>query len=125
MVAQLTHAAGESMEFGSFMGDLSKVVCEVCTKRPGRSSAYPGCGICVGHGFHPEPIHAVVLAVADEAQLLELDAVLDAARVSHRLVLEPDAPWNGQAMALGIEPTRDRAELRPFLKKLKLLKGDS
>jgi hypothetical protein len=125
MAAQLTHASGESMEFGSFMGDLSRTYCEVCTTRPGRSSAHEGCGRCMGHGFLPLPIHAVVLEVRDESSLLELDAALDAAGVSHRLVLEPDAPWNGQATAIGIEPTKDRAKLRPFLRKLKLLKGDS
>lgn len=125
MAAQLVHAAGESMEFGSFMGELSSTYCEVCTKRPGRSSAYPGCGHCAGHGQYPEPIHVVVLAVDNEAQLLELDARLDAGNIAHRSVREPVAPWNGALMAIGFEPVKNRSVLRKYISSIPLLREGS
>jgi len=45
---------------------------------------------------------AVVLQVADEAELLALYAELDAgSEHMPRLIREPDPPWDGQALALG------------------------
>jgi len=45
---------------------------------------------------------AVVLSVADEAELLALYAKLDAeSEHCPILIREPDAPWSGQAMSLG------------------------
>ena len=125
IAAMLVHAAGESIEFGSWMGDLSDADCEVCTTRPGRSSAHFGCGRCVGHGKHPLPIHAVVLAVENEAQLLEIDRRLDAAGIEHRSVREPDAPWNGALMSIGLVPVKDRSKLRKFVSSIPLLSAGS
>lgn len=57
---------------------------------------------------------AVVLCVPDEASLLSLFQTLEGCH----LITEPDAPWNGQAMAIGFPPASGR---RPELSHLPLL----
>lgn len=73
-------------------------------------------------GGLPEGTHAVVLAVPDEVTLREVAASLDRADVAHKLITEPDAPWNGAATAIGVEPVEDRSDLRRVLGRLPLLK---
>lgn len=65
--------------------------------------------------------HAVVLCVEDEQSLLALSDRLAAAGCVHVTVREPDPPYAGAAMALGLPP-QDRASLRPHLKRLALFK---
>ncbi len=72
-------------------------------------------------GNLPKATNAVVLSVATEADLMDLAARLSAAGVPHVLIEEPDAPWNGQATAIGLVPTVDKAALRAILGKLPLL----
>lgn len=72
-------------------------------------------------GNLPENTHAIALQAADEAELLRISRTLTEAGVSHRLIREPDPPYLGQAMAIGIPP-QQRALLRPFLGKLALFK---
>lgn len=68
-----------------------------------------------------EGTNAVVLQVAGERELVELAAALAAAGVEHRLIREPDAPWNGAATAIGCVPIADRAIARRVLATLPLL----
>lgn len=70
----------------------------------------------------PVGTNAVVLSVPGEPELLALAARLEAAGVAHTLIREPDAPWLGQATAIGIEPVNDRSALRPLLCTLPLLR---
>lgn len=69
----------------------------------------------------PDDTHAVALAVPDEAALLQLEAELQAAGVPFHAVREPDPPWNGQLMAIGLPPQL-RGPLRALLGKLNLLR---
>jgi peptidyl-tRNA hydrolase len=92
--AQLVHAAGESVE-----------------------------------GPVPEGTHVVVLAVDDEEHLLHVAEQLHWSGIKHTLIVEPDLPLlpdrpleDGQGTAIGIQPTRDRAALKPHLGRLRLLK---
>ena len=78
----------------------------------------------MGHNA-PGVIHAVALHAPNELVLLELGSLLREADIPHVIVAEPDSPWNGQVMAIGLAITKDRAKLRPFLKKLKLCAGSS
>jgi len=64
---------------------------------------------------------AIVLSAPDEDALMSVAARLIRERVSFVPVFEPDAPYNGQLMALGIEPRR-KEELRRHLSTLPLLK---
>lgn len=47
---------------------------------------------------------AIVLGVASETELRSVSARLRAAGVAHVEVLEPDAPYHGQLMAIGARP---------------------
>ena len=71
-----------------------------------------------------EGTHAIVLGVPDESALNEVAAKLDAAGVEHVKVLEPDAPWNGALMALGVKPGY-RTELRRHLSYLPLFRAST
>jgi len=72
-------------------------------------------------GNLPEGTHAFVLSVPDEAALRAVSGRLKLAGVAFTRVYEPDAPWNGALMALGLVPRR-KEELRRHLSSLPLLK---
>jgi hypothetical protein len=61
------------------------------------------------------------LSIQDEAALLRLEEDLKLAGIPHRAIREPDAPYNGALMAIGIQPT-PRVKLRPLLQSLELIK---
>jgi hypothetical protein len=42
--------------------------------------------------------------------------------IPHRAIREPDAPWNGALMAIGIEPVTDRNILKKVTSSLPLLR---
>lgn len=69
----------------------------------------------------PSGTHAVALAARDEAHLLEVARALERRGLAFTLIREPDPPWRGAAMAIGVAPTRDRAALRRALGRLSLL----
>jgi hypothetical protein len=52
--------------------------------------------------------------VPDEAALDVLSRRLSWAGVDHVRVVEPDAPWLGQLMAIGVPPGRKEVVGRPF-----------
>lgn len=70
----------------------------------------------------PEGTYAIVLAVPDVRALLDVRNALERHGVHHKLICEPDAPWNGAPTAIGLEPTRDRRKVRKVLGRLPLLK---
>jgi len=47
---------------------------------------------------------AVILSVPNEQSLMNLSSALAARGHVHHLVVEPDAPYFGQAMAIGLPP---------------------
>lgn len=61
---------------------------------------------------------AVALHARDEAHLRAVCQQLCAAGISHRLIVED----NGQAMAIGIKPTRDRSQVRKVVSALPLVR---
>jgi len=67
----------------------------------------------------PAGTHAVVLAASGEG-LGALELALAAAGVAHAAVREPDAPYCGQLLAIGIAPA-PRAALRRYVGRLPLL----
>ena len=73
------------------------------------------------NGNIPPNTNAVVLSVEDEASLMAVAERLAKAGIPHVTVREPDAPWNGQATAIGIAPVRDRRLVRAITSKLPLL----
>lgn len=72
-------------------------------------------------GGLPEGTYAIVLQVPDEAALAREADRLERAGVKLTRVHEPDAPYHGALMALGLWPARKEA-LRRYLSSLPLLK---
>lgn len=68
----------------------------------------------------PEGTFAYVLRVDDEAELLRRSERLRAIGCPHIVVREPDVPWNGQAMAIGLVPTTDKERCSKVLGDLPL-----
>jgi len=65
--------------------------------------------------------YAVVLSVPNEAALLEVERELLIAGVAHRTIREPDAPYFGAAMTIGVSPmAKSSLSKIKFLKKLPL-----
>jgi hypothetical protein len=64
---------------------------------------------------------AVVLAAANEGELLDIETELRLDGVPHRAIREPDPPHNGALVAIGIVPA-ERRSLPRFLSKLPLLR---
>lgn len=75
----------------------------------------------------PSGVHAVCLSAHSELELLKLEDLLTELGVSHAAIREPDAPWNGALMAIGIEPViRDQnPKLRRALARFKLIGENS
>lgn len=55
-------------------------------------------------GNLPRDTYAVVLAVKDEAALARVEEVLKSHGVRFVSIHEPDPPYNGQLMAIGVIP---------------------
>jgi len=72
-------------------------------------------------GGIPSGTHAVVLAARDEQHLLNIASKLRRKKIPHTLIEEPDFPWNGAAMAIGVYPVSDRTQLKKILSNLPLL----
>jgi hypothetical protein len=64
--------------------------------------------------------HAYALGCRDEKHLLEISDLLTRNEFQHIIIREPDAPFNGAAMAIGCLPTT-RSKLRKLLRDLPLL----
>lgn len=64
----------------------------------------------------------VILAVLGEADLKAVASKMASAGIEHRLVDEPDAPWDGQAMAIGCGLLNDRSRVRKVVSQLPLLR---
>lgn len=74
-----------------------------------------------GESAFPRPVPgaiAVALHARDELHLLQIADRLQAAGIPHHLVIEDD----GQHMAIGVNPTTDRAAVRKVLSSLPLVK---
>lgn len=70
---------------------------------------------------HP-PTIVVALAVADEAELRRLADLLGDRALAHTLIVEDAGPHAGEATAIGIHPTTDRAAIRKATSALALVK---
>jgi hypothetical protein len=69
----------------------------------------------------PEGTRAVVLAAKNENHLEKIEDQLIQHGIPHKAIREPD--MDNSLTAIGLEPVRDRAKVRPITKKLRLLRG--
>lgn len=72
-------------------------------------------------GNLPEGTHAVVLTVPNEDALRSVAARLEENGIRHVRIVEPDAPYCGALMALGVVPGR-KEDLKRALSSLPLLR---
>lgn len=75
---------------------------------------------CVGPV--PEGTFAIALHARDEAHLHDIKRSLWDAEVPHVAISEPDAPYGGQMMAIGLFPTDDRSRVRTVTSSLPLVR---
>ncbi len=64
----------------------------------------------------------VALVVPDEGTLRRVAEALGEHSLTHQLIVEDAGPYAGQAMALGIKPTTDRAAIRKVTSALPLVR---
>jgi hypothetical protein len=62
----------------------------------------------------------VVLHTASEAELLALEKALIEAGIGHKAIREPDPPYFGQLMAIGLEPQPRSKALKGLTQDLRL-----
>jgi hypothetical protein len=72
-------------------------------------------------GNLPPGTHAIALVVPDEAALWRLEHALRHAHVEFSAIIESDAPYTGQLLAIGVSPRR-KEEVKRHLSSLPLLK---
>jgi hypothetical protein len=72
-------------------------------------------------GDLPAGTYAIALAAKSEIQLLGIEKRLLSQNIPHVAIREPDAPWNGQIMAIGIAPC-DRSVVRKEVSQLPLIR---
>jgi hypothetical protein len=66
------------------------------------------------------PVHAIALE-ASHTELLRLEEKLVRLGVEHRAIREPDAPFFGELVAIGVVP-KIKSELYTIFKRFKLIK---
>jgi hypothetical protein len=81
-----------------------------------------GASAALGPGALPPDTRAIALMVVDEAELAVLAERLELAAVPHVAIREPDPPWSGALMAIGIPPLADPRAARRVLARLPLLR---
>lgn len=72
-------------------------------------------------GNLPPDTFAIALVAENEQKLREVGWELFKAGIPHKMVFEPDVPYCGQLMAIGVVPT-ERRKVRKLLSDLALLK---
>lgn len=72
-------------------------------------------------GGLPPGTRAVALAARDEAHLRSVERRLVRLGIEHRAIREPDRPWDGALMAIGLAPVIDRTTVRRATRRLPLL----
>jgi len=73
-------------------------------------------------GALPAATRAVALMVDTEAELALLAERHELAEIPHVAIREPDPPWSGALMAIGILPLVDLRAARRVLAQLRLLR---
>lgn len=70
----------------------------------------------------PSGTYAIALSAANESHLEDISVRLWDAEIPHTVITEPDAPYDGQMMAIGIWPTSDRDKIKRVTSSLPLVR---
>lgn len=65
--------------------------------------------------------YAIALAAIDEPHLEQIESQLISHNIPHISIREPDEPYCGQIMAIGLVPVQERKSVRRVVGKLKLV----
>lgn len=77
----------------------------------------------VGHASETEPPSTTIRVLhASPEELLALESKLQAENFKFKAFREPDAPWNGQLMSIGISPQPMTKPLKKLTSKFKSAK---
>lgn len=114
MCAQIVHAAGESSY--KLHECRNSSVLERRVTSPEVGGSIPSCGSI----FDISKTTAVVLGARNEGKLERLEQRLLKAGVQHVAVREPDAPYNGELMAIGLVPA-DRELVADYVREFNIL----
>lgn len=92
-------------------------------------------GVCAAQAAHaateclligdvpvPGDTSVCVLEAETAASLEMLHVALEKAGVRHVIIREPDEPYRGSAVAVGLPPVDDRDTVRPLLQRFKPLR---
>jgi hypothetical protein len=66
--------------------------------------------------------HVVALVAERSEDLESLSVTLTFAGIHHVVIREPDAPYNGAAVAVGVAPVVDREVVKPHVAHFKVLR---
>jgi hypothetical protein len=72
------------------------------------------------NGEIPQGTYAIALAAKDELHLNKIEKKLLKLEIPHVAIREPDAPWNGALMAIGLYPA-PRETVRKGVARLQLI----
>lgn len=99
IIVNVAHAAGES--FYQFAQHAA-----IAQGQSAGSAMFPGVGSSqLPSGSIPiDRTTAVILGARNEGRLMKLEQALIETNISHLAIREPDAPFNGALMAIGVEP---------------------
>lgn len=149
MCAQIVHAAGES--FAAYVAHLSgggerRLAPVALTSNEERVARNHPTGPCrdssekerriysevAGSSPALGPIHtdfsrtkSVVLGARNVSRLTNLSRALTVADIAHTSICEPDAPYHGALMAIGLWPIADTTLARDVLRDYHLLRSGS
>lgn len=108
------------------MKDRENVTAHYCITRADLSHGVQAAQLIHAAGeSSPGNVHSGTFAYAktakDEKELRDLSYELFMAGIPHKCILEPDAPWNGQMMAIGVCPG-PKTKLKKYFARFPLLK---
>lgn len=100
------------------------VLHQSCKNHPGVTAcqAAHAAGESLRGGPAPGNTHVVALEAHTSADLEALAGHLHAAGIHYVLIREPEAPYYGAAVAVGVEPLVDRELVRPLMASFKVFR---
>lgn len=116
IIANVAHAAGESFYQLACLSSSEKE--RAASEQDDRTVA--GLSPASGSTFNPAETIVVVLGARNEQRLAKLEASLRAAAIPHVAIREPESPYNGGLVAIGLVPA-ERDTVRRYINDFHML----
>jgi peptidyl-tRNA hydrolase len=108
-------------DFGSVLGITAAQVTHAAGESFAQWANVPSNRTRLAHFGIPTGTIACVLGVPNERRLKAIEKKLIAEGIKHVAIREPDAPWNGRLMTIGLYPSERTPAITRVLGRLKLL----